>query len=36
MKQAPPNRIYKYFDLIMALFVAVLLISNVASAKIVQ
>mgnify|MGYP001822309984 CR=1 FL=1 len=27
---------YKYFDLIMALFVAVLLISNIASSKIVQ
>jgi uncharacterized PurR-regulated membrane protein YhhQ (DUF165 family) len=28
-------RTYRYFDLVMALFVAVLLISNVASAKIV-
>ena len=27
---------YKYFDLIMALFVAVLLISNVASSKILE
>ena len=29
-------RSYRYFDLIMALFVAVLLISNIASAKILQ
>jgi queuosine precursor transporter len=36
MRKAPPERIYRYFDLIMALFVAILLISNVASAKIVQ
>ncbi len=31
-----PEKNYQYFDIIMALFVAVLLISNVASAKIVQ
>src|SRR5512139_3495394 len=33
---APRPLGYKYFDLIMALFVAVLLISNVASSKILQ
>jgi len=36
MEKTSPIRIYKYFDLIMALFVAILLISNIASAKIVQ
>ncbi len=36
MRKEPPERVFRYFDLIMALFVAVLLISNVASAKIVQ
>jgi len=30
------TRVYKYFDLILGLFVAVLLISNIASTKIVQ
>src|SRR5512139_1302180 len=33
---APRPLGYKYFDLIMALFVAVLLISNIASSKILQ
>lgn len=32
---APPRRAYRYFDLVMAAFVTVLLISNVASTKIV-
>jgi queuosine precursor transporter len=36
MEKTTPARIYKYFDLIMALFVAILLISNIASAKIVR
>ena len=33
----PVNRTYKYFDLVMALFVTVLIVSNIASsAKIVD
>lgn len=38
MKTAPPanNRQYKYYDLILGLFVAVLLISNVASSKVLD
>jgi uncharacterized integral membrane protein (TIGR00697 family) len=36
MTETAPARSYRYFDLIMAAFVAVLLISNIASTKILQ
>lgn len=36
MTDTPPVREYRYLDLIMAAFVAVLMISNIASTKIVQ
>ncbi len=37
MEKAPTPRVYRYFDLVMALFVTVLIVSNIASsAKIVD